>query len=66
MSFWYGLRAGPWGVLPFDCLRKRFSRLNGFRGFNGGGAAHKNIEAPQSFEYMVFTKDGNPVNLLNL
>ena len=26
----------------------------------------KNIEAPQSFEYMVFTKDGNPVNLLNL
>ena len=27
-----------------------------------GGAAHKDIEAA-SFEYMVFTKDGNPVNL---
>ena len=26
----------------------------------------KNNEAPRSFEYMVFTKDGNPVNPLNL
>ena len=38
----------------------------GFMGAVGrAGAAHKNIEAPRSFEYMVFTKDGNPVNLLN-
>ena len=51
---------------PFDYVRKRFSGFNRFGGFNGGGAAHKNIEAPRRFEYMVFTKDGNPVNLLNL
>ena len=31
----------PWGEVPFDYVRKRFS------GFNGGGAAHKK-EAPQS------------------
>ena len=31
-----------------------------------GGAAHKNREAPRSFEDMVFTKDEKPVNLLNL
>ena len=30
------------------------------------GAAHKNMEAPRSFEDMVFTKDEKPVNLLNL
>ena len=51
---------------PFDYMRKRFSGFNRFGGSNGGGAAHKNIEAPRSFEYMIFTKDGNPVNLLNL
>ena len=28
-----------------DCLRKRFNR---FYRFSGGGAAHKNIEAPRS------------------
>jgi len=53
-------------VLLLDYVRKRFSGFNRFGGFNGGGAAHKNIEAPRRFEYMVFTKDGNPVNLLNL
>ena len=37
----------------------------GFYGVSGDGAAHKDIEAPRNFEYMVFTKDGNPVNLLN-
>ena len=34
-----------WGVLPFDCVRKRFSgfyRFYRFYRFNGGGAAHKN------------------------
>ena len=38
-SFWLGV--SPWGEVPFDYVRKRFS------GFNGGGAAHKK-EAPQS------------------
>ena len=37
-------RVSPLGVPPFDYMRKRFNR---FRGFNGGGAAHKNIEAPR-------------------
>ena len=31
-----------------DCLRKRFNRFNRFYRFSGGGAAHKNIEAPRS------------------
>ena len=48
---------------PLDYLRKRES---GFRGFRGGGAAHKNRKAPRSFEDMVFTKDEKPLNLLNL
>ena len=34
----------------FDCLRKRGSRFYRFIGFSGGGAAHKNIEAPRRFE----------------
>ena len=33
-----GVRGSPWGVLPFDCVRKRFS---GFYGFSGEGAAQK-------------------------
>ena len=33
MSFGDGLRAVPWGVLPFDCVRKRFI---GFYRFKGG------------------------------
>ena len=69
MSDWglgSGFRVSPSGVVPFDYVRKRGSGFNRFRRFNGGGAAHKNMEAPRSFEYMVFTKDGNPVNLLNL
>ena len=41
------------------------SLLSNFR-VQGCGAAHKNMEAPQSFEDMVFTKDEKPVNLLNL
>ena len=44
----------------------RFRGEGGFRGFNGGGAAHKNKKAPRSFEDLVFTKNGKPVNLLNL
>ena len=31
MSFGYGLRASPWGVLPFDCVRKRFIGFNRFK-----------------------------------
>jgi len=38
------------GVVPFDYMRKRFSGFNRFRRFNGGGAAHKNMEAPRRFE----------------
>ncbi|GAA6388185.1 hypothetical protein I3400192H8_02950 [Dialister sp. i34-0019-2H8] len=32
----------PWGVSPFDDLRKRRSGFYRFRGFGGDGAAHKN------------------------
>ena len=38
----------------------------GSEGSEGGGAAHHHREAPRRFEYMVFTKDEKPVNLLNL
>ena len=38
------------GVVPFDYVRKRFNGFNRFSRFNGGGAAHKNMEAPRSFE----------------
>ena len=57
------------GRAALDCLRKRgrgFYGFYGFYGFNGDGAAHKNRKAPRSFEDMVFTKNGKPVNLLNL
>ncbi len=40
----------PLGVPPFDYVRKRFGWFNRFRGFNGGGAAHKNMEAPRSID----------------
>ncbi len=36
-----GFRVSPWGVLPFDYVRKRFSGFYGFKRFKGGGAAHK-------------------------
>ena len=41
-------RVSPWGVPPFDYRRKRFGGFNRFRGVGGGGAAHKNMEAPRS------------------
>ena len=41
-------RVSPWGVLPLDCVRKRFSGFCRFYGFSGEGAAHKNMEAPRS------------------
>ena len=50
-----------WGVLPLDCLRKRFS---GFYRFKGVGAAHKNIEVPQSMDVAMpegFLKSRFPV-----
>ena len=34
-----GGSVSPWGVPPFDCVRKRFGGFNRFRGFNGDGAA---------------------------
>ena len=45
-----GFEVSSWGVPPFDYVRKRFSGFNRFGGFNGGGAAHKNMEAPRRFE----------------
>ena len=51
-SFWLGV--SPWGEVPFDYVRKRFSGFNRFRRFNGGGAAHKNMEAPRRFETSGF------------
>ena len=45
----FGLDRGR-AACPLDCLRKRGSRFYWFRGFSGGGAAHKNIEAPQSMD----------------
>ena len=38
----YGFRGSPWGVLPFDCVRKRFIGFYRFKRFKVGGAAHKN------------------------
>ncbi len=38
-----GFRVSPRGVPSLDCVRKRgsgFYRFSGFRGGNGGGAAH--------------------------
>ena len=43
----FGLDRGR-ASCPLDCLRKRGSGFYRFRGFSGGGAAHKNIEAPRS------------------
>ena len=43
-----GFRVSPWGVLPLDCVRKRFSGFCRFYGFSGEGATHKNMEAPRS------------------
>ena len=47
-------RVSPSGVVSFDYVRKRFSGFNRFRRFNGGGAAHKNMEAPRRFETSGF------------
>ena len=66
MAGFYGLwfRVSLWGAPSFDYMLKRFS---GFNGFNGGGAAHKNMEAPRSIdggdarrEHLV-TSDQSPV-----
>ena len=45
----FGLDRGR-AACPLDCLRKRGSGFYWFRGFSGGGATHKNIEAPQSMD----------------
>ena len=47
-------RVSHWGGASFDYVRKRFSGFNRFRRFNGGGAAHKNMEAPRRFETSGF------------
>ena len=68
-SFWYnggGFRVSSWGVLPFDCLRKRGSRFYRFNRFNGGGAAHKIIKRREVLKYTLSTKDEKTVNLRNL
>ena len=43
-------RVRPRGAPSFDYMRKRFSGFNRFKGFKGGGAAHKKIEAPLSID----------------
>ena len=48
------VRVSPWGVPPFDFLRKRGSGFCGFYGFSGKGAAHKKTEAPRKFEISDF------------
>ena len=63
---WLGIRASPWGIPPFDYVQKRFSGFCGFYGFKGVSAAHKNQKRRGVLKYAVFTKDGKPVNLLNL
>ena len=50
----FGGQVSPWGVLSFDYVRKRFSGFNRFRREGGGGAAHKNMEAPRRFETSGF------------
>ena len=47
MVYGSGFRVSLWGAPSFDYMLKRFS---GFNGFNGGGAAHKNMEAPRSID----------------
>ncbi len=44
MVYGSGFRVSLWGAPFFDYMLKRFSV------FNGGGAAHKNMEAPRSIE----------------
>ena len=51
MVYGSGFRVSLWGAPFFDYMLKRFS---GFNGFNGGGAAHKNMEAPRRFEISGF------------
>ena len=43
-----GFRVSLWGVLSFNCVRK--PRLNEKLEMRNGGVAHKNIEAPRSFD----------------
>ena len=45
MVYGSGFRVSLWGAPFFDYMLKRFSVFNGF---NGGGAAHKNMEAPRN------------------
>ena len=42
MVYGSGFRVSLWGAPFFDYMLKRFSGVNRFRGFKGGGAAHKN------------------------
>ena len=43
-----GNRVSPWDGSPFDSVCKH--RLNEKLEMRNGGAAHKNIEAPQNFD----------------
>ena len=44
-----GFKDSSWGVLSFDCVRKRFSGVCGFYRFKGVGAAHKNQKRHRIF-----------------
>lgn len=41
----------PWGVSPFDDVRKRGSGFYRFSGFGGDGAAHKIMKAPWMLDW---------------
>ncbi len=53
MSFAHGLRDSPWGVLPFDCVRKRFI---GFYRFKKGGGFDELLR-PESKELVEAATD---------
>ena len=49
------VRVSPWGVPPFDFLRKRGSGFCGFYGFSGEGAAHKKQKRRGSLKLATFS-----------
>ena len=50
----FGLDRGR-AACPLDCLRKRGSGFYWFRGFSGGGAAHKNQKRRGDLKLAVFS-----------
>ena len=57
-----GFRVSPWGGAAFDYVRKRFGGFNRFRGFNGGGAAHKIRKRRPIISHFQFLIPSNPIH----